>query len=367
MARDYYEILGVEKKATQEEIKKAYRKLAHQHHPDKAGGAEEKFKEINAAYEVLGDGKKRQQYDVSGSADFQNGPQSGAGGFGSGGFNWQDFASHSGGTGVEFDLGDIFNSFFGGGGQRGAQGSRARQGSDLEVRLDLDFLEAVFGAEKEISLRKNVVCTRCSGNGAEPGSEIITCTTCKGTGTITHTRNTMFGAFSSSSPCHSCAGEGKKPSKACTQCGGRGMKMEEQAIKVTIPAGINSGESLRVSGKGELGEYGGRAGNLYVSVRIKEHLLFVRDNDNIKTTKHISFSCAVLGDKIMVETLDGPVSMKINPGIESGTIMKIKGKGVPHLRSSGRGDHLIKIKIETPKNISRRVKKLIETLKEEGI
>ena len=145
------------------------------------------------------------------------------------------------------------------------------------------------------------------------------------------------------------------------------MKMEEQAIKVTIPAGINSGESLRVSGKGELGEYGGRAGNLYVSVRIKEHPLFVRDNDNIKTTKHISFSCAVLGDKIMVETLDGPVSMKINPGIESGTIMKIKGKGVPHLRSSGRGDHLIKIKIETPKNISRRVKKLIETLKEEGI
>ncbi len=365
MARDYYQILGVEKKATQEEIKKAYRKLAHQHHPDKAGGAEEKFKEINAAYEVLGDGKKRQQYDAFGSAGFQNGP-GGAGGFGGTGFNSQDFASHYGGAGVEFDLGDIFNSFFGGG-QRGAQGSRARRGSDLEVRLDVDFPEAVFGVEKEISLRKNVVCIRCHGNGAEPGSEITTCTTCKGSGSITHMRNTMFGSFATSSPCHSCGGEGKKASKTCTRCDGRGVKLEEQTIRVTIPPGINAGESLRVSGQGELGEHGGRAGDLYVSVRIKEHPLFTRDNDNIKTTQDISFSQAVLGDKITVETLDGPVSMKINPGIESGTIMKIKGKGVPHLRSSGRGDHLIKIKIETPKNISRRVKKLIEALKEEGI
>ncbi len=372
MAKDYYNILGVSKDASPEDIKKAYRKMAHQYHPDKAGGDEAKFKEINEAYQVLGNEEKRQQYDRYGQTFEQASRQGGFGG-GTGGFSWEDisrgtsggpFGGGFGRQNVEFDfgdLGDIFGDFFGFGRSSGSRRSRrARRGTDIQTEMEIDFREAVFGAEKIVELYKNIVCASCSGNGAEPGTKIETCKTCGGSGQVARVQQTILGTFQSVGVCPDCQGEGKKASKKCKACGGQGRFKATEKIKVKIPAGINEGETIRLAGKGEAGQRGAAAGDLYITMRVKPDEEFKREGDDILTEVNISFPQAALGDKIFVKTLDGEVILKIPAGTQSGKVFKLSGKGVPHLRSRGRGDHLVTVNVVTPTNLSRRQKELLE-------
>ncbi len=372
MAKDYYATLGVSKGATADEIKKAYRTLAHQHHPDKSGGDEAKFKEINEAYQVLGNVEKRKQYDQFGSTFDQAG--GGAGGFG--GFSWDDFA-RAGGAGpfggsrqqnVEFDfgdLGDVFGDLFGFG--RAAGGRRSRRttgGGDIQSEMELGFREAVFGVEKVVELYKNVVCPHCSGNGAEPGTKITTCKTCGGSGQVEQIQRTILGAMRSVGVCPECRGEGKIASQRCKTCRGDGRVRETEKIKVKIPAGISDGETIRLAGKGEAGSRGAAAGDLYITLRVAPDPGFKRKNDNILSDISVSFSQAALGSKIAVSTLDGEVMLKIPAGTQSGKVFKLSDRGVPHLRARGRGDHLVTVTVETPTSLSKKQKKLLEELAE---
>lgn len=357
MAKDYYDILGVKKTATQDEIKKAFRKLAHEHHPDKASGNNDKFKEINEAYQTVGNEQKRKQYDQFGAA---------------GGANYQDFARSQGGnpfgggfsqSNVNFDfgdmgdLGDIFGSFFGGG--RGEQ--RQARGADIETQLNISFEESVFGVEKNIELSKKITCKHCQGNGAEPGSKISDCSNCKGTGKISSVQQTILGAFQSQRVCPTCQGEGKTYEKKCKVCSGSGVEYGSEKIKVVIPAGIENGQQIRLSGKGESSPKG-VAGDLYINIQVTKNPKFNRVGDDIKSDYHISISQAILGDKIEIETVDGPVTLKIPAGTQSHTNFKLGDKGVPHLRSRGRGDHFVQVIVNIPKNINRKQRKLIEDL-----
>jgi len=369
MGKDYYNILGVGKTASQEEIKKVFRQKAHQCHPDKVGGDEAKFKEINEAYQVLGDQKKRAQYDQFGSA-FEHGQ---AGGDFSGFDGFRDFSGFANGFNVNFeDLGDVFGGLgdifgFGGGRQRGA---RARRGNDIEVTLTIDFFEAVFGVEKDISLQKTVKCDRCQGNGGEPGAKIETCKTCRGSGRVSRVQRTIFGQMQTQTACPDCAGEGKTFSQKCSKCGGNGLVRELTSLKVKIPAGIDEGELIRLSGQGEAGAKGASAGDLYLKIRVKPDKRFERDGYDIKSIVEIKFSQAALGDKIEVETVDGPVKLKIPEGTQSDTIFRLRDRGViklsgrsPFGNAQGkRGDHLVKIIIKTPTGLSRKQKKILEEL-----
>lgn len=373
MAKDFYEILGVSKSATQDEVKKAYRKLAHQYHPDKKGGDEAKFKEINTAYQALGNPEKRKQYDQFGAAYSQ--PGAGGPGGGPGGFSWEDFsrAQGDGGPfgggqyqqgGVEFDLGDIFGDLFGFG-RRGGGGAGARthgQGSDIQAEMTIDFKESAFGSDKIIELYKNITCTHCSGNGAEPGTKVETCKTCGGNGKVEQIQRTILGAFRTVGVCPECRGEGKQVSTKCKKCRGNGRVKNSETIKVKVPAGIADGETIRLTAKGEAGERGTPAGDLYITMRVKSDPNFKREDDDIVSSVDISFSQAALGDKISVLTLDGEVSLKIPAGTQSGKLFKLKEKGVMHLRSRGRGDHLVTVNVITPTSLSRKQKKLLEEL-----
>lgn len=356
MSKDYYNILGVAKGASQDEIKSAFRKKAHEHHPDKGGDAE-KFKELNEAYQVLGNPQKRQQYDQFGSA-YQNSQAGGfsgwqnAGGFGSGGFN-MDFE----------DLGDMFGGFgdiFGFGG--GRDGRRETRGRDLEMMISLDFMEAVFGAEKEVSFSKNIVCRHCHGNGAEPGSKIENCQTCGGSGRISRVQRTILGNIQTQSACPGCGGEGKIYTKKCSKCSGTGLERDNVKLKVKIPAGIAEGESIRLSGQGETGQKGAPAGDLYLRIKIQTHQNFKREGYDIKTEEVISIKQAILGDKIEVKTVDGPLTLKIPEGTQSGLVFKLKEKGVTKLRGRGRGDHYVKVIVKIPKGLSRQQKQILEGL-----
>ena len=361
MSKDYYKTLGVEKTASQDEIKKAFRQKAHQYHPDKAGGDEAKFKEINEAYQVLGDEKKRAQYDQFGSV-FEH-TQSGGGFSGFDGF--RDFSGFANGFNVNFeDLGDVFGGLgdifgFGGGKQRG---TRARRGNDIEVTLTIDFFEAVFGAEKEIGLAKTVKCDKCQGNGAEPGAKIETCKTCRGSGRVSRVARTIFGQMQTQVSCPDCNGEGKTFSQKCSKCGGRGIVRELTNLKVGIPAGIDEGESIRLAGQGEAGAKGASAGDLYLKIRVKSDKRFERDGYDIKSIAEIKFSQAALGDKIEVETVDGLVKLKIPEGTQSGTVFRLRDRGVIKLQGRGRGDHLVKVIIKTPTNLSLKQRKALEEL-----
>lgn len=370
MAKDYYDILGVSRSASQDEIKKAYRKLAHKHHPDKASGEEEKFKEVNAAYQVLGKPDKRKQYDQFGSTSEQAGAGAAAGGF-----SQEDFSRAGGGgpfgggfqqQNVEFDvgdLGDIFGDLFGFGRRGRSRGTRqASRGNDIQTEMNIEFREAVFGAEKLIDLYKNVLCTHCSGNGAEPGTKIETCKTCGGNGQVEQVQRTILGALRSVVVCPDCHGEGKKVSKKCKQCHGEGRVKESEQIKVKIPAGISEGETIRLAGKGEAGLKGMTSGDLYIILRVRPDPEFKREGDDIFSETEISFSQAALGDKMSVNTLDGEVMLKIPAGTQSGKVFKLKEKGVPHLRTRGRGDHLVAINVVTPSKLSRKQKQLLEEL-----
>lgn len=350
--RDYYEVLGVSKDASADEIKKAFRRLAVQHHPDKEGGDEAKFKEINEAYDVLKDSDKRQRYDRFGHA--------GVGGA-SGGYGGNPFEGFGGfqGQNINFDfgegLGDIFSQFFGGGGRnRGPQ-----KGRDVEVQLQLTFEEAVFGLEHELSLELEDTCTHCKGKTVEPGHEMKTCPTCKGAGQQTRVMNTMFGAIQQSVVCDECEGRGKVPEKKCTVCRGTGTQRQKRSIKLKIPAGIDDGATIRLSGHGEAIGHGEK-GDLYVHIRVKAHKKFTREGDIILSDEHVSMVDAALGTEIDVETVDGVVRMKIPAGTQSGTDFKLSGHGVPHMRSDRRGPHIVNVIVDTPTKLSRKQKKLLE-------
>jgi len=366
MSKDYYKTLGVEKKASPDEIKAAFRRLAMEHHPDR-GGNPEKFKEINEAYQVLSDSQKRTQYDQFGS-DFQNmggmgGGQNGGNPFG-GGFRWEDFSNNA-----DFgNLGDIFGDFFSGSEEpRGRRGRRTKRGRDIQVDLTIDFLESVFGAEKELSLYKDVVCSACGGEGVAAGSKKITCKICGGSGKVVEQRRILFGNFQTVSPCPDCDGAGSRAEKKCFECGGAGAIKGEETLTLKIPAGISDGETLRLSGKGEAGASGDGFGDLYVGVRVKSDKRFERDGFNILSEKEITFSQAALGATVDLETVEGIVELKIPAGIQSGEIIRLRSKGVPHLGGSGRGDHLVAIIVKTPKKLSKKAKQLLEELRDEGI
>jgi len=376
MAKDYYQILGVNKSSSADEIKQAFRKLAHQHHPDKQSGNEGKFKEINEAYQVLGNEEKRKQYDQFGQTF------DGAQGFGGGqGFNWQDFARQSGGFGAggfqgqgnaqgfDFsDLGDIFSDFFGGQAQGNyGRSGRSARGADLETQITISLEEAVFGIEKTMSLKKKVVCEHCNGNGGEPGAKIETCKTCGGSGQVTVSRNTFLGSFRSVVACTDCGGEGKKYEKLCKECHGNGIVSGSEEFKIQIPAGISSGETLKMTGKGEVGPKNSRAGDLYIRINVLPHNQFKRVGDDLILEREISFSQAALGDKINLKTLDGEVILKVPSGTASGKQFIIKEKGSHKLHGRGRGNLIVKIDVVIPKDLNKSQKKLIEELKEQGL
>jgi molecular chaperone DnaJ len=351
MAEDYYHILGVPRTATAEEIKKAYRKLAHQHHPDKAGGDEEKFKQINTAYQVLGDEKKRTQYDQFGTT-FEPGG-GGPGGFGGfGGFNPEDFG----------DIGDIFNEFFGAR-TRGRAQRAVRRGDDIEIDVTISFLESAEGVQREVVHRVHDTCSRCRGNGAEPGTPIRDCPTCQGQGYVAHTQQTMFGMFTQRTVCPTCRGEGKQPQTPCTVCRGEGRELVTRTLELDIPAGIGDGQTIRVTGKGEAPPRGGIPGDLFVTVHVKSQKGLKREGDDVRSKAVISFVDATLGTSVPVETLTGKEFVSIDPGTQPGTELKLEGKGFPNIRTGRRGDHLVTVQVEIPKRLSRQQKQLLEQFK----
>ena len=357
--RDYYEVLGVGKDASADEIKKAFRKLAVKYHPDKEGGDEAKFKEANEAYEVLKDAQKRQRYDQFGHAGV-GGAAGGGNPFG-GGFD--GFSQGAGGFEFNFGdggLGDIFGQFFGGGfsGQQGP-----RRGRDIETTVTLSFTDAVFGVEKDLKLTFDDECQHCHGETVEPGYSLKTCDTCKGAGQTVRVVNTMFGAIQQAATCPTCHGKGKIPEKPCTVCKGSGVTRQEQSITVKIPAGIDDGATLRLRERGEaIG--GGARGDLYVHIRVKAHKKFTREGDLILSEEHVSMVDAALGTEIDVETVDGKVRMKVPAGTQSGTDFKLSGHGVPHLRSETRGAHIVQVVVDIPTKLSKKQKDLLEQFSE---
>lgn len=355
--RDYYEVLGVSKSASADEIKKAFRKAAVQHHPDKEGGDEAKFKEINEAYEVLKDAQKRQRYDQFGHAGV--GGASGGGGYG-GGNPFEGF----GGQNVHFDFGDggfgdIFNQFFGG--NAGARRGPVR-GRDVEVSLQLSFEEAIFGVEQKIELDLEDICEHCKGQTVEPGYEMKVCETCKGAGQQTRIMNTMFGAIQQNVTCDTCNGRGRVPEKACSVCRGKGTQRKKQTINLKVPAGVDDGATIRLSGRGEAISQGGK-GDLYVHIRVRAHKHFTREGDIILSDEHISMVDAALGAEIEVDTVDGKITMKVPAGTQSGTDFKLSGHGVPHLKSDRRGPHIVSVIVDTPTKLTKKQKKLLEELR----
>jgi len=357
MAKDYYSILGVPKDAPPEDVKKAFRRLAHEHHPDKGGDAQ-KFKDVNEAYQVLGDPQKRAQYDKFGSAAFEQGGMGGPGGFG--GFDPSGFNVNVEDFG---DLGDILGGMFGFQGR----GGRQRRGQDIEVDVTLEFIESVNGARKEISLYKHDTCSACGGNGAEPGSSLVTCKTCGGKGTVTTLQRTLFGSFQSSQTCMDCFGTGKKPEKACTKCGGVGVERKTVKMSIDIPAGISDGEALKVAGAGENPGQGGKPGDLFVRIRVRSHPTFSREGNDVLSTVHVPYSMLALGGSADIETVDGPGSLKIPDGTQPGTVFKLRGKGIPFLRSRGRGDHLVTVQPIVEKKLSREQRDAVERLRNQGL
>ncbi len=351
--RDYYELLGVAKGASADELKKAYRKAAVKYHPDKEGGDEEKFKEVNEAYDVLKDAQKRQRYDQFGHAGV--GGSSGGGGYGGGSNPFEGFSNQS------FDfgdgLGDIFNQFFGGGNQR--QQQQPQRGRDVEVTLQLTFQEAVFGLETDIDLDLDDECPHCHGTTVEPGHDMKTCPTCQGAGQQTRVMNTMFGAIQQSVVCPTCNGRGKIPEKECTVCHGKGTQRAKQTIKLKVPAGIDDGSTIRLTGRGEA-ITDGKKGDLYVNIRVKADKKFTREGDIILSEAHVGMIDATLGAEIDVETVDGVVRMKVPAGTQSGTDFKLSGHGIPHMNSDKRGPHIVNIIVDIPTKLSRKQRELLE-------
>jgi len=345
----------VPKGATKEEIKKAYRKLAHKHHPDKNGGTDDKFKEISEAYSVLSDEKKRAEYDTYGRVFSGGQGPSGQGGSAPG---W-DFGGFGGAS--NFDLNDIFETFFGGGAAQG----RAKRGRDISIDLEISFEEAVFGVERSVLISKIAVCDKCGGNGAEPGTDTKKCSYCQGKGKVHETRKSFFGSFTSLRECDKCGGKGNIPSKKCSACRGNGVMPKREEIKITVPSGIEDGEMIKLAGAGEAAA-NGIPGDLYVKIHVLPHPVFRRSGRDIVMDLDVKISDALLGAEKEIKIFDKSIKLKIPAGIDSGEVLRAKGLGMPQ-PSGTRGDLLIKIMVRTPKKISRKAKKLIEELKEEGL
>lgn len=344
--RDYYEVLGINREASETEIKKAYRRLARKYHPDVNPGdqeAEAKFKEVSEAYEVLSNPEKRQRYDQFGHAGVND--QGGFGG-GFGGFDGADFGG----------FGDIFDMFFGGGGRRR---NGPMKGADLKYNLDITFEEAAFGAEKDFAVTKNETCSRCDGSGAAPGSSVRTCEACNGSGQVQYAQNTPFGRFVQTKTCEHCHGKGKVIEKPCSSCRGSGIVKKQKKINVRIPAGVDTGSRLRVSGEGEPGIKGGPPGDLFVYIRVKPHKIFVREGNDVICDIPISYPQAALGDEIEVPTLDGKVKLKVPEGTQSGTYFRLRGKGIPDLHGYGRGDQHVRVVVSIPTKLSEEQKDLL--------
>ncbi|MFP3975688.1 MAG: molecular chaperone DnaJ [Chloroflexota bacterium] len=347
--RDYYDILGVGRDASGEEIKKAYRKLAFQYHPDrnKNEAAEEKFKEVNEAYEVLSNPQKRSNYDRFGQADIS--------GFGSG-FEDFDFGS----------FGDIFDAFFGSGGATRSRRRRraAERGTDVHRRVEISFEEAAFGCEKEVEVERVEACSVCGGTGSEPGTEPMTCPDCGGAGEVRRTQRSLFGLFTSVSPCERCGGTGRIITHRCMQCDGSGKEKRKRTVTVRVPGGIDNNNTIRVTGEGNVGLAGGPPGNLYVTVSVAEHEFLRRDGVDVVYDLPLNFAQAALGDEIRVPTLDGDFTLKVPAGVQNGRVFRIKGRGITHLERQGRGDQLVVIHVVTPTSLDERQRSLLQELSE---
>ena len=349
--RDYYDVLGVSKGASEQEIKRAYRKMAKEYHPDvsTAADAEAKFKEVGEAYEALSDPQKKAAYDQFGHAgmDGMGGGAGGFGGFGGGGFE------------------DLFEGMFGGGGFGGFGGggrnsNAARRGADLEKTLIISFEEAAFGAKKEITVNREEECTKCAGSGARSKDDIKTCTKCSGSGRVVGVQNTILGRIQTQTVCPTCNGDGKEVAHKCDRCHGRGTQNKTKTIEVSIPAGVNHGQQIRLSGQGEAGKNGGPAGDLYVAFRVQPHDFFVRDDFDLHCEVPITFTQATLGAEIEVPTLEGKISLKIPAGTQPGTEFRLRNKGVKHIGRETYGDQYVKVKVAVPKKVTAEQKSLLE-------
>ena len=345
--RDYYEVLGVPRTANDEELKKAYRTLAKKYHPDLNPGnkeAEARFKEANEAYAVLSDAEKRQTYDQFGHAGMDG---QGFGGFGGGGFN--------------IDLEDLFGNLFGGFGGGGRRKTGPQRGANLKYRMNLDFMEAAFGVERQINITKEDHCDTCKGTGTRDGSAPEKCSACGGTGQVSQRQQTMFGTVMTSRPCQTCHGSGKQIKDPCPSCNGRGLRQKSKPLHVKVPAGINEGEMLTVRGEGEPGSMGGPYGDLYIEIHIRPHTVFERSGYNTACEIPITFPQAALGAEIDVPTIDGPYKFRIKEGTQPGDTFTIRGKGIPHLnRNNVRGDHIFRVILEVPKHLCDSQKEILQ-------
>ena len=357
--RDYYDVLGVDKSADATAIKKAYRKLAMKYHPDKNPGdkeAEEKFKEINEAYEVLSDETKRRNYDQFGHEGVNGQGFGGAGGFGGQGFG-----------GFDDIFGDIFGDMFGGGFSGGSRQRRRgpERGADIKQRVNISFEEAAFGKKVQVKINRSEECDACHGSGAKPGTSKKTCPTCHGSGQVQSVQRTPFGNIASTRTCSTCNGEGEVIDSPCSKCHGKGSIRKTKTIEVDIPAGIDNGQMIKLGGQGELGTRGGPRGDLYIEVNVQSHPLFTRDGYDVYLEMPITFAQATLGDKIQVPTLDGKVEYEVPEGTQTGTVFRLKGKGIPKLKSNVRGDQYVKVTVEIPKKLNEKQKELVREFAKE--
>lgn len=358
--KDYYKILGVLRNASPEEIRKAYHGLAHKYHPDK-GGDEKKFKEINEAYQVLRNKEKRAQYDSFGQV-FEGG-QTGPG------FDfrqWQDS-----GPGFDFegfgDLGEVFEEFFGGG-FAGSRKKDLKRGKDIQIDIQIPLEETLADQKKELFLAKQVVCSRCNGKGGEPGTPVKECFSCRGTGQVQQIKRTFFGTVTKYVVCPECSGEGSRPERSCNVCKGEGRIQEKEKIKVTVPAGMDSNQVLKIKGQGEAGRRGGSSGDLYLRILVKKHPIFQRKGDDLYLKTSISFPQAALGDEVEAPTLEGKkILLRVPSGTESGKIFRISKKGIPHFGGFGRGDLYVELIVKTPQKLTKKQKELLEKFREEEI
>mgnify|MGYP003418332650 CR=1 FL=1 len=359
--KNYYQILGIEKTASKEDIKKAFHKLAHKYHPDKKTGDAAKFKEIGEAYGVLSDDRKRAEYDSYGRV-FQGGGgrEGNMNGFDFGGFDFSQFTGQNG-QGFEFDLGDIFGDFFGG--QNGR--NKVRRGRDISIDIEIPFKESVFGTTRKVLLSKIGTCQTCSGNGGARGAATITCKVCNGSGKIHESKTSFFGTFSTVTVCNRCFGVGTVPEKACPTCNGARVLKREEEVSISIPAGVTGGEMIRLAGAGEAVP-NGMPGDLYVKIHVKPDQNFRKEGKNLVTSLSIKLTDALLGGEYTIQSVDGPQTITIPAGIKFGELIRVSGKGIP-IEGTRRGDLLVKIEITVPAKLSKKAKEAVETLREEGI
>ncbi|KKS04187.1 MAG: Chaperone protein DnaJ [Candidatus Nomurabacteria bacterium GW2011_GWC2_41_8] len=367
MSKDYYETLGVNKSASKDEIKKAFYKLAHKYHPDKKGGNEAKFKQVNEAYQVLSDDAKRTKYDQFGSAYAEGFGGSQSGGF-KGGFEGFDFSGRGGQAygGADFDFGnlnDIFSDFFGGG--MGEERSQARRGRDISTEIQISFSDSIFGMNRKILITKTSNCLTCNGFGAKAGSKMETCKHCNGQGKIRESKRTIFGTIANTKICEACLGTGEVPKEICDRCKGRGVLRREEEVSIIIPPGIRDGEMVRMTSYGEAISRG-TAGDLYIKINVTPHPVFKREGNDLAMNLNLKLSDALLGTKYPIQTLDGDIEVTIPEGVAMNEILRVRGKGVP-VSKNKRGDLLIKLNIKLPGRLSRKSQELIEELKKEGI